>query len=468
MFGLQVAAAIYGNLHVAEWLLRIGATLPPLAIEIAASSGNIPILQRMLRIRKDSLPPLDRSAAAAAKRMRMDALALLTAAGGTNMPFIRGGGRGRCLFAGPMIPPSDSLATTTSFASVVDAERRILYFPDQHYYGDVPVPIGYTITGFSMALSAAATLVVLRRVTPPDAGGNAMGSGIIQGDPTGVTFLNLLVSGYDGPARPVIINFPYGGELYNMLPANSSVQEGGSGGIIRLGAPIPRMQQSLTQLPEAILNTSNDGRLYSLPPGPWRGRLRHDRAINCLTCSIAIDGSWSASCAAPAADGNGGDDWYSTTCGANGYESVMAVYPQAVYAAKIIIGSYMPASTQLRVLALRPEWSRSESVTVAQTSQILHDWHSGSGGGSSGNQDFSAFREPAVSVNAAAASSRACSVAAPWGLLWAGRAGDASDLVGRVSPAFLPSDFPTQTLLVEACGLRLRGFANTDGGNVSN
>jgi hypothetical protein len=461
----QVAAAIFGSLNVAEWLLRIGATLPPLAIEIAAANGNVPVLQRMLKIRKSSLPALDRAAAAAAKAMRAEALALLIASGAASKSHIRGGGSGRCLFAGPIF--SSNSGIPASLSNVVDAERRVLYIPDTHFYGNVAVSIGFTVTGFSMALSAAASLVVLQRVTPPEAGDSSQDVQTIQGDPTGVTYLTLSVYGFDGPARPVIINFPSGGELYNVLPASSSSQENSNSGLVRVGALIPRrQQQSLTQLPVAILNTSKDGQLYNLPSGPWRGRLRHGRVIDCATCEVANDGSWSAECAAPAVDGNGGDDWYATTCGAYGYDSVMATYSKAVYATEIFIGSYMPASTQLRVLARRPEWSRSETTSVSPTSAILHDWSSGSNGGGNDNQDYSTFRVPAVTVDVAAATSRACSTAAPWAVLWAGRAGDVSDQVGRVAPAFLPAGFPTQTLLVEACGLQLRGFANTDGGNV--
>ena len=461
----QVAAALYGDPNVAEWLLNIGAQLPALALEIVAAAGNIPVLERMLTLRSSSLPRLERAAVAAGKAMRTATLGLLTSAGAKTWQLIRNGGTGRCLFPGPIIPPAaDVDVGAAPLSAVADAERRVLFIPARHVFGEVVPMLGYAVTGHSIVLSANANLTVLQRVTMPE---TLMESSSVVGNPTGVTFLTLPILSFEGPARAIIIDFPAGGDLYNILSSTGTTDGTSTAGTssVILGALIPRLQQQLSQLPAAVLNTSTDGILYEMPPGPWRGRLRHDRVTDCSACSSGSDGVAVAQCAPTAADGSGGDDWYATVCGPNGYESVMVTYAKAVFPAQVRIGSYMPSTTQLRVLARRPEWSWTESTTVTSSTDILQDWSGASGG--TGEQDSAAFGTPGLAVSGTSVASRACGTTAPWRVLWKGSAGDASDIEGRLAPAFLPADFPTQTLLVESCGLRIRGFANTDGGNVS-
>jgi hypothetical protein len=144
---------------------------------------------------------------------------------------------------------------------------------------------------------------------------------------------------------------------------------------------------------------------------------------------------------------------------------------QAVYASQVLIGTYMPSSTRIRIMARRPEWVSFESTIVSPTTEIRRHSAafavaSSASAGSDGGQDAASFRAPAVAVATSAVASRTCGIAAPWRALWDGRAADGTDRIGRVAPAFLPADFPTRQLLVEACGLRRRGFANTDAGNV--
>jgi hypothetical protein len=325
---VQVAAALYGATHVAEWLLRIGAPLPPLAIEIAAAAGNYPLLQRMLALRRGSLPPLRRAIAAAAKRMRTAAQLLLeSAAPKPAEPFIRGGGDGRCLFPGPLIPSAalsaDGALAPSPLSAVADAERRVLFAPDPGVRGAPAATIEYAVTGYPLVLSATASIVVPSRITPPLA---TAAFPEVDGDPTGVTFLTLPVRGFDGPARAVITAFPAGGELYNVLPGGDDAVAG-VGGAVRVGAAIPRRQQAVSQLPAAVLNSSGpDGALRPLAPGPWRGRLVHRRVVDCGVCWVNASGAF-PECAATAADGMGGDGWYAG-CGGDGYEAVMVEYAQ--------------------------------------------------------------------------------------------------------------------------------------------
>ncbi len=325
---MQVAAALYGATHVGEWLLRIGAPLPPLAVEIAAAVGNYPLLQRMLALRRGALPPLRRAIAAAAKRMRAAAQLLLESAAAPNPAesFIRGGGAGRCLFPGPLIPSAalgaDGALAPSPLSAVADAERRVLFTPDPGVRGAPAATFDYAVTGYPLVLSATAAIVVPRRITPPLA---PAAVAAVDGDPTGVTFLTLPVRGFDGPARAVVASFPAGGDLYNVLPDDAAAA--GAGGAVRVGPAIPRRQQAVSLLPTAVLNASGpDGALRPLAPGPWRGRLVHGRVVACGACWVNASGAF-PECAAAAADGKGGDGWYSE-CGGDGYEAVMVEYAQ--------------------------------------------------------------------------------------------------------------------------------------------
>ena len=121
---------------------------------------------------------------------------------------------------------------------------------------------------------------------------------------------------------------------------------------------------------------------------------------------------------------------------------------------KVTLRSYMPVDTQVRILARRAPWAWNEWAKVSKQSGMVtgSDWGNTTGRRNKDTLlDGVVFRSQGASISTGGTAAQACGLQAPWKQLWAGTAGSAGagGGTGIVSPAFLPPDFPTETLLIE-------------------
>ncbi|EKX47786.1 hypothetical protein GUITHDRAFT_137172 [Guillardia theta CCMP2712] len=466
-------ATLFERTKLLKWMLTIGCPVgmtlrllpPPLflikrageeAMEIAAALGNLNLLQLLLQFGSS---PTQRAISAAWKRMRVDVahyLEELSRAISSSSSF--GQNQSRCFVKGPMF----DLQVSSIPSKVADVELRLLYVPE-------PFDISPALTAnfrltrpgsFQLTdsfLSSATFRILPQRNYP-------MSSGVTANLSSSETLQVLqlsLIKVEEGETRARVLSFPQHGDLYNLLPVYGA--DGNISGSF-LGPRVVAAEQQQEQLPVSVLNLTN-GTLTERRGEGWTGRLFYPPIPSCR-CRHKVVGvqlvngqerpqvRTESQCEEAEA--------FSSMCGDRGTDAAMFRYEQKVFPEELSIQSWMPDSTFLRVLALHPPWEEVKySLLRSQSSLLSNEFEAAGGGGEARREEATVTKEREESWLLQGCSNQ-------WEELWRGYAIDvrASPGAATLDPPLPPPSFPTDSILIQVCGLQHRGIGMADGGNV--